>query len=202
MTAIGPVDRVQLDSAGRGYRSLPNVSKIVSAGGTGAIFLPSSTRIGKADSVVLTDIGFDYPPDKTLRPIAQFPYTYKIEPLSKFQSIKIANPGVNYFIPPQLVVLDGFTGRVNSEVSLDYNIGDTEVTIVRNTTGLYNVTPRILPINNPNGVRIQSISFDNSTKDVVIGFAVTFSSSQDYPFKVGDKVIVENTNTDLSLIHI
>ena len=113
LTAIGPVDRVQLDSAGRGYRSLPNVSKIVSAGGTGAIFLPSSTRIGKADSVVLTDIGFDYPPDKTLRPIAQFPYTYKIEPLSKFQSIKIANPGVNYFIPPQLVVLDGFTGRVN-----------------------------------------------------------------------------------------
>ena len=199
LTAIGPVDKVQLDSAGRGYRSLPNVSKVVSAGGTGAIFLPSSTRIGKADSVVLTDIGFDYPPDKTLRPIAQFPYTYKIEPLSKFDTIKINNPGVNYFIPPQLVVLDGFTGRVNSEVSLDYNIGDTEVTIVRNTTGLYNVTPRILPINNPNGVRIQSISFDSSTKDVVIGFAVTFSSSQDYPFKVGDKVIVENTNTDTTV---
>ena len=199
LTAIGPVDRVQLDSAGRGYRSLPNVSKIVSAGGTGAIFLPSSTRIGKADSVVLTDIGFDYPPDKTLRPIAQFPYTYKIEPLSKFQSIKITNPGVNYFIPPQLVVLDGFTGRVNSEVSLDYNIGDTEVTIVRNTTGLYNVTPKILPINNPNGVRIQSISFNDNTKDVVIGFAVTFNNSEDYPFKVGDKVIVENTNVDTTV---
>ena len=199
LNAIGPVDKVALDSIGRGYRTMPNVSKTVSAGGTGAIFLPSSTTSGKVNSVVLTDIGFDYPPDKTLRPIAQFPYTYKIEPLSKFNTIKINNPGVNYFIPPQLVVLDGFTGRVNSEVSLDYNIGDTEVTIVRNTTGLYNVTPRIIPINNPNGVRIQNIDFNTGTKEVTIGFAVTFSSAADYPFKVGDKVIVENTNVDTTV---
>ena len=197
--AIGPVDKVTLDSIGRGYRTMPNVSKTVSAGGTGAIFLPSSTTAGKVNSVVLTDIGFDYPPDKTLRPIAQFPYTYKIEPLSKFDTIKINNPGVNYFIPPQLVVLDGFTNRVNSEVSLDYNIGDTEVTIVRNTTGLYNVTPTIIPINNPNGVRIQNIDFNTGTKEVTIGFAVTFSSAADYPFKVGDKVIVENTNVDTTV---
>lgn len=196
LNAIGPVDKVVLDSIGRGYRSLPNVSKIVSAGGTGAIFLPVSNTAGKVNSVVLTDIGFDYPPDKTLRPIAQFPYTYKIEPLSKFKQITISNPGVNYFIPPQLVVLDGFTGRVNSEVSLAYQIGDTEVEIIRNTTGLYNVTPKILPVNNPNGVRIQNIAFDSSTKVVTVGFAVTFASAESYPFKVGDKVIVENTNTD------
>ena len=88
--------------------------------------------------------------------------------------------------------------ELTGEVALDYNIGDTEVTIVRNTTGLYNVTPKILPINNPNGVRIQNIDFDSNTKDVVIGFAVTFSS-EDYPFKVGDKVIVENTNTDTTV---
>ena len=200
LNAVGPVESVKLDSIGRGFRSLPNVSKIVSAGGTGAIFLPESTSLGKVNSLVLTDIGFDYPPDKTLRPIAQFPYTYKIEPLSKFDNIKIANPGVNYFIPPQLIVLDGFTGRVNSEVSLDYNIGDTEVTIVRNTTGLYNVTPKILPVNNPNGVRIQDINYDSGTKEVTIGFAVTFSSAADYPFKVGDKVIVENTNTDTTVL--
>ena len=199
LTALGPVAEVTLDSIGRNYTALPNVSQIVSIGGTNAIFLPASTTIGKADTVVLTDIGFDYPPDKTLRPIAQFPYTYKIEPLSKFKEIKIINPGVNYFIPPQLIVLDGFTGRVNTEASLRYDIGDTEVTVIRNTTGLYNVTPRILPINNPNGVRIDSITFDAGTLDVTIGFAVTFNSVADYPFEVGDKVIVENTNIDSSV---
>lgn len=198
--AVGPVAKVTVDSGGRGYRKLPNVAEIVSIGGTSAIFLPSSKSIGKVNSVVLTDIGFDYPSDRTLSPVAQFPYTYKIEPLSKFKEIKILNPGINYFVPPQLIVLDGFTGRVNTEVSLEYEIGDTEVTIIRNTTGLYNVTPKILPINNPNGIRIQEISFDPGTLNVTVGFAVTFASVEDYPFQVGDKVIVENTNIDATVV--
>lgn len=199
LSAIGPVAKVSLDSVGRNYRKLPNIADIVSIGGTGAIFLPSSNNLGQVDEVVLTDIGFDYPSDKTLNPSAQFPYTYKIEPLSKFKQIKIVNPGVNYFVPPQLIVLDGFTGRVNTEASLKYDIGDTEVTVVRNTTGLYNITPKILPINNPNGIRIDDITYDPGNYNVTIGFAVTFSTVEDYPFQVGDKVIVENTNIDATL---
>ena len=198
LSAIGPVAKVSLDSPGRNYRKLPNIAEVVSIGGTGAIFLPSSRNLGQVDEVVLTDIGFDYPSDKTLNPKAEFPYTYKIEPLSKFKQIKIVNPGTNYFVPPQLVVLDGFTGRVNDEASLKYDIGDTEVTIVRNTTGLYNITPVILPVNNPNGIRIDTITYDPGNYNVTIGFAVTFSSVEDYPFQVGDKVIVENTNIDTS----
>jgi len=199
LSAIGPVAKVSLDSVGRSYRKLPNIAEIVSIGGTGAIFLPASTNLGQVDDVVLTDIGFDYPSDKTLNPAAQFPYTYKIEPLSKFKEIKIINPGINYFVPPQLIVLDGFTGRVNTEASLKYDIGDTEVSIIRNTSGLYNVTPVILPINNPNGIRIDDITYDPGNYNVTIGFAVTFSSESDYPFKVGDKVIVENTNIDATI---
>ena len=197
--AIGPVEEVSIDSIGRGYRKLPYVKEVVSIAGTNAIFLPESRTIGRVDDVVLTDIGFDYPSDKTLRPSAQFPYTYKIEPLSKLEVIKIINPGTNYFIPPQLVVLDGFTGRLNSEVKLTYDIGDTDVTIVRNTTGLYNVTPKILPVNNPNGIRIETVTFNNITKKVTVGFAVTFANDDSLPFRVGDKVIVENTNIDNSL---
>ena len=89
---------------------------------------------------------------------------------------------------------------MNTEVKLTYDIGDTDVTIIRNTTGLYNVTPRILPVNNPNGIRIETIQFNNITKKVTVGFAVTFANDTSLPFKVGDKVIVENTNIDNSLI--
>lgn len=199
LTAYGPVAEVSLDSPGRGYKSLPSVEKVSTGIGTNAIFLPASTEIGKPNEVILTDIGFDYPSDSTLKPSAQFPYTYKIEPLSKFNTIKIINPGTNYFIPPQLVVLDGFTGRVNEEVSLRYDIGDTEVTIIRNTTGLYNVTPRIIPTNNPNGIRIDNMTFDALTKEVTVGFAVTFGSAEEFPFNIGDKVLVENTNIDSSV---
>ena len=197
-SALGPVGKVSLDSRGRLYTRLPTVSEVSSGLGTAAIFLPRSTTIGKINSVVLTDIGFDYPSDKTLRPLANLPYTYKIEPLSKFEKIRIVNPGINYFVAPQLAVIDGFTGRVNTEASLEYDIGDTEVKIIRNTTGLYNVTPKIIPINNPNGVRIESITFDPGTLEVTIGFAVTFSSSEDFPFIIGEKIIVENTNIDLT----
>ena len=197
--ALGPIEEVSIDSIGRGYRKLPYVKEVVSIAGTNAILLPETTTIGRVDDVVLTDIGFDYPSDSTLRPSAQFPYTYKIEPLSKLQSVKIINPGTNYFIPPQLIVLDGFTGRVNTEVKLEYTVGETEVEIIRNTTGLYNVTPKILPVNNPNGIRIDSIQFNNISKKVTVGFAVTFANDDAFPFKVGDKVIVENTNIDNSL---
>jgi hypothetical protein len=195
-SAIGPVAKINIDSGGRNYIRLPNVAQVVSGLGTAALFLPRSKTIGRVNSVVLTDIGFDYPSDKTLRPLANFPYTYKIEPLSKFKRIQIVNPGVNYFVAPQLAVVDGFTGRVNTEVSLEYDIGDTEVRIIRNTTGLYNVTPKIIPINNPNGVRIDNIVFDPGTLNVTVSFAVTFSASQDYPFIVGEKIIIENTNVD------
>lgn len=197
-TAIGPVAKITIDSGGRNYNRLPNVTQVSSGLGTAALFLPRSKTIGKVNSVVLTDIGFDYPSDKTLRPLANFPYTYKIEPLSKFKRVQILNPGINYFVVPQLAVVDGFTGRVNTEVSLSYDIGDTEVRIIRNTTGLYNVTPKIIPINNPNGVRIENIVFDPGTSNVTVSFAVTFASFQDYPFIVGEKVIIENTNVDVN----
>jgi hypothetical protein len=196
-SAVGPVNRLSLDSIGRNYRKLANVQEVISGLGTNAIFLPASTSIGKVNEVSFTDVGFDYPSDKTLRPIANFPYTYKIEPLSKFKQIKIIDPGVNYFVPPQLAVLDGFTGRINNEAFLRYDIGDTEVSIIRNTTGLYNVIPKILPINNPNGIRIDNIVFDSGTLDVTVSLAVTFSSLQDFPFKVGEKIIVENTNIEI-----
>jgi len=194
-SATGPVGDIALDSGGSGYKSLPYVSKVVSAAGTGALFLPRSTSIGKLNEVVLTDIGFDYPADNTLRPAASLPATYKIEPLSKFKKVKLQDPGVNYFLTPDIVVVDGFTGRVNTEAFLRYDVGDTEIEIVRNTTGLYNVTPVLMPTNNPNGTRIDSIVFDSTTLDVTVAFAVTFSSAESYPFEVGGRILVENTNT-------
>jgi len=194
-SATGPVGTIALDSGGSGYKSLPYVSKVVSAAGTGALFLPRSTSIGKLNEVVLTDIGFDYPADNTLRPAASLPATYKIEPLSKFDRVKVQDPGINYFLAPDIVVIDGFTGRVNTEAFLRYDVGDTEVEIVRNTTGLYNVTPVLMPTNNPNGTRIDSITFDSSTLDVTVAFAVTFSTAESYPYKVGNRILIENTNT-------
>ena len=34
----------------------------------------------------------------------------------------------------------------------DYKLGDKQVTILKNTTGIYDVPPTIIPIRNSNGV--------------------------------------------------
>jgi hypothetical protein len=194
-TALGPAGKILIESGGRYYNNLPSISRVDGVGiGSGGLFLPDSNSIGRISDYTISDIGFDYPCDLSLRPSASLPKTFKIEPLSKFESIRIISPGVNYFVAPQLVVIDGFTGRVNNEVDLRYDIGDTEVTVVRNTTGLYNINPTIIPVNNPNGIRISSIEYTEATNTVVVGLAITFSSLESFPFSVGDEFIIENTN--------
>lgn len=201
-SSYGPIGFVRINTGGTDYRRLPAFVKVnsgfsTSGIGTNALLLPFSNSIGKVNKYRINDIGFDYPSDKTLSPTTLLPKIFKIEPLSKFKSIKIISPGVNYFVAPQLIALDGFTGRVNSEVDLRYNIGDSEVNIVRNTKGVYNLKPIIIPINNPNGVKISSINYNSTTYDVTVGLAVSFGNINDFPFEVGDRVIVENTNIDL-----
>ena len=109
--------------------------------------------------------------------VSFLPTTYKIEPLSKFKNVKLKDPGTNYFLTPDIVVVDGFTGRVNTEAFLRYDVGDTEVEIVRNTTGLYNVTPVLMPTNNPNGTRIDSVTFDSSTPKWSTTIFFTFAAT-------------------------
>ena len=87
-------------------------------------------------------------------------------------------------------MLDGLTGKRIVDVDLDYELGDSRVTIRNNTNGLSNVTPTIIPVSNSNGVAISDISFDISSKNVTVGFDTGFSDQS--PFAVGDKVLIEN----------
>ena len=60
-------------------------------------------------------------------------------------------------LSPDLVFIDGNTGK-KVDVDLSYNeLGDTLVTINKNSTEVFNTTPVIIPVNNTNGVGISSI---------------------------------------------
>ena len=76
------------------------------------------------------------------------------------------------------------------------NIGDRFVTILKNSTEIYNTTPAIIPINNTNGgVGISSIFYDSGLKTVeIILETVGYSTSSAFPFEVGDKVFIENVS--------
>ena len=191
---FGAIADVNLTNSGNSYRRLPKISRVVSGIGTDAILEAQSNTIGnilqnRFDS---ENIGFDYPTDETLRPVANLPEILQLESLTSFESIGITSFGRNYLLPAELVVIDGYTKKVLPEVDIRYEIGDPKVKIFNNTTGMYNVPPRIVPVKNSNGVGISSLTFDSTTKIVRLFLDQSFPTARDFPFVVGKKILVEN----------
>ena len=188
----GPISSVIVQNSGNGYEIVPGVSTVSSINGAGAILEVDSDDIGKILRTTIENIGFDYPSDRTLSPSLNLPEILKVNPLSSFRRIGITSGGKDYLTPPNLIVLDGYTNKVVTDVDLRFELGSTEVKILKNSFSLYDVTPTIIPINNSNGVGINTISFNTTTKDVTVGFNTGFSDL--FPFSVGDKVLIENTS--------
>ena len=197
-SAFGEIDSFYISSPGKYYNSLPGITSIVSDYGSNAILYSLSDEIGAINSYDIIDIGFDYSPDTTIRPLIQSPQILKLSNLSKFKEIKILSQGKKYKKSPNLVVVDSITSKVVNDVDLSYNIGDSKVNIITNTKGISNVAPKIIPVNNSNGIRIKSISYNSISKDVTVGLGVSYSSSSDFPFAVGDKILIENTSVGIN----
>ena len=196
--AYGPIAHIALADKGRGYKRIPGISTVTTDTGSGAILEASSTSIGVPKTFEIENIGFDYPSDFTLRPQSKLPSVIKIEALSGFESIGITSYGRGYNQPPALVVVDGRTGLKVDDVDLRYNLETPDepgyVDIIQNTYGLSSVTPRIIPVANPNGIRVTSLVYDASTDTVKAEMKVAYSLTEEFPIEVGDRVFVENAS--------
>ena len=188
----GPISKIKIVNKGQNYYSLPQISEVNSAEGVDAILEPSSKSIGKIKTTRIKDIGFNFPSDFTVRPSVAIPQVIKVDPLSSLDSIEIISFGRGYTSAPKLIVLDGKTEKVNTEVDLKLTLGNNKVEILANSFALNNVTPIILPIQNSNGVGISSIQYNSSTKDVTVVLSVGFSTTNSFPFVINDKVLIEN----------
>jgi hypothetical protein len=187
----GPIDGFKVISQGTQYKNLPNIVSVSSSEGKGALVTPYSIDVGKIFASEIEDIGFDYSVDRTIRPSIQFPQVLHVDPFFSLDYIGITSSGKNYTKAPKLVVLDSTRNEVLDEIELFYNLGDTNVYIVRNSAKLSENIPTIIPTNNTNGIGINSISYNQSTKDVTVSLGTTYSNSSDYPFSVGDEVLIE-----------
>ena len=194
LSAQGSIYEVKVLSGGKGYSNLPSVTSIESNLGLNAIVKPKTSSIGKITSIEIQDIGFDYSADYSVRPTTKFPSILVLEPLSFFDYIKINSIGKDYTSAPDLVVIDGITNKIINDVELFYNLGDSLVTILKNSNSLNNAIPKIIPTNNSNGIKIDNIVFNNSTKNVTVTIGASFSDPEDYPFEVGSKVLIEGTS--------
>lgn len=197
LSASGPASEVAITSKGQNYYSIPSFTTIISSSGSGAILEAFSKSIGKIEKTKIDDIGFDFSSDFTIRPNLSLPQILKVEPLSSIESVGITSVGNGYTIPPKLIVIDGKTKNVIPEIDLRYSLVDGEVIILNNTYRLNNTQPTIIPTQNSNGVGISSISYNSITKDVTATLSVGFSTASAFPFKIGDKVLIENVSIGL-----
>ena len=192
-TAEGPIQTVKVVNSGSGYKVLPGFTSVRSVKGSGAILEPRSSTIGSVLKQKINYIGFGFPSDSTLNAVGNLPQVLKVDPLGSFESIGITSAGVNYSQPPELVVLDGLTGKQITDVDLKFNRADDNfLDIIRNTQSLNNVEPQIIPLQNTNGFSISSITYNNTTKIVRLSFTKQFSDAKDWPFKIGEEILVEN----------
>jgi len=191
---FGPISEVEITNKGGNYYVLPGISTIISHFGNNALLEAQSLSIGKIQKTKINDIGFDFPSDFTLRPSASLNQIIKIEPLSSLKSVGIASAGRGYAAAPKLLVFDGKTNKLVTEVDLKYTLGNNKVEILKNAYSLSNVTPTILPIENSNGVGIASIGYNTISKEVIVTLSVGFSTADSFPFMVNDKVMVENVS--------
>ena len=196
-TAFGPISNINVNDGGAGYKELPGITSIRSGIGSDAIITLSSKSIGEVLSTKFNDIGFNYPSDETLRVVTNVPEILEVEALYSFESIGITSSGKNYLTNPELVILDGFTDQVVPDVDLRYSLGDTEVEILQNTNGLYNVEPTIVPIKNSNGVGISSVTYNQSTKTVRVYLTAQFSQAVNFRYKTGARVLIEGISVGI-----
>jgi hypothetical protein len=197
--ALGPINEIDIRSKGKNYQLLPSIVSVASTWGKASILESRSTSIGNIKKYCLTDIGFDYPSDYTLRPSASAPQILKLEPLTSIERIGINSVGRGYSIAPNLVFIDGFTNKI-VDAQFSYNIKDSQVSILKNNFEIYNVAPIIIPVNNTNGVGISSITYNFGDKTVQVILnpgAVGYSTVSSFPFSVGDKVLIENVSVGI-----
>ena len=198
LSAFGPIKTIEVNSSGKNYYSLPGITTVLSNFGSGCILEAKTQNIGNPQGIGVNDIGFDFPTDTTLNPYGSLPTIVKIEALSVLQSVGVSSFGRGYTQAPKLLVFDGKTNELLPEADLRYTLGNGSVEILNNVNGINNTTPRILPIQNTNGVGISSIYYDSGTKIVSVVLSVGFSTDGSFPFAVGDKVLVENVSVGLN----
>jgi len=194
LSALGPIHQINVKTNGVNYSSYPRVVSINSGLGTNAILDVIGTEVGTAKKTKLDDIGFDYYSDLSIRPSANLAHILKISNSSTLKSIGITSVGKDYTVAPNLILIDGLTNKPVEDVDLNYSLGDSFVSIIKNTKSITDSVVSIIPINNVNGSGISTISYNGTTKEVTVGLAKSFSNLSDFPFTVGSKFLIENVS--------
>lgn len=194
-TAVGGISSVSITSKGYGYEEIPNIISINSNNGSDASLVLKSKNIGKPEQLILSNQGYEYSIDNSLRPNVIPPSILNISGNLEVSSVEVLSGGNNLLSPPILKLYDPVSKRVIDNGVLDpimiesgTSIFSVDVPII--PKGLDNVEHEIYTVQNSNGVQITNVSYIASN---IIEFEVQtpILGFTDPPFKSGDKVFID-----------
>jgi hypothetical protein len=196
----GPISRLEILNTGNNYNTLPGFTTVTTINGVECDLELQSSDIGLVENIEITNYGYDFPYDQTIRPLFYYPQSLKITPFTSIDFIGISSFGRGYSGEQELIVIDGVSKEIVSDIDLQYNSTSAEVTILRNTYGMNNVVPKIYAINSGAGVPIDNsqlsngIVYNSTTKIATATVATEYSTGDYYPFVVGEKLMIEGSN--------
>ena len=197
-SALGPISKLKINFPGRGYKKLPNIRGIRSSLGKNAILKLISPNIGRVETFSRVKDGFDYPTDPTLSPSLSVPTIIGIKDIRTIDYVGIVTGGKRYNTAPKLIVKNDTSG-----IELDAKITGgsvISVDVVKNSTSL-SAPLEIISVYNSNGYEIDSISIFGNLITLELTNNPTFNpyissgfgkTDYTYPFKIGDKIFIEN----------
>ena len=193
-SVLGPIDDIEITTKGSLYKLEPKIS-VASTTGNGAVLISLSNKIGALEEVKIVDFGYDYPSDRTLKPIASVPNLVVLKDNFQIKSVGVRSTGRNYLTPPDLIVYDDKLNLVKN-VSLQANLSSSsvsDVTVVSSGSNFRATDNRIVLLNNSNGVGIISATYSDPNVTLRLKTPTGgFTTSLPLPFSVGDKIFVEN----------
>jgi hypothetical protein len=196
LTAVGPISKLKINFAGRGYKKPPLVKTIQSRRGNNAIVKIDSPNIGRIESFVKIKDGFDYPTDPTLSPQMSSPSVVSIKDIQSIKDISVIFGGRGYNNPPVLFVPENPNIKLEAQ-SFNSSAGIVEsVRIVKNSTEMSKPL-EIVTIRNSNGYDIDFITVNGELVTLELAnsdfIPTTFGGNQSiFPFSIGDQVFLEN----------
>ena len=205
-SALGPISKLKINFSGRGYRKLPSIRGVQSVSGKNAVLKLISPNVGRVETFSRVKDGFDYPTDPTLSPSLSIPTVIGIKDIRTIDYIGIITGGRRYNTSPKLIVKNDTSGiELNAKTS---GGSVTSVDIIKNSTSLSSPLD-IIPIYNSNGYEIDAISAVGNLVTLELTNNPTFNpfissgfgrTDYVYPFKIGDKIFIENCRlTDSTL---
>ena len=200
-TTSGSVTEVGIFNSGYLYDNVPKYSGSNSSAGNSELFIAESSTVGKLNSFEFKNTGFEYPSDPTLEPKIKFADQANISDTQYITDIEIIDGGYGFYYDPEVVLINSITGEKLDKGSLSVTLSNGSpgsksiIAIDINTpiNGLPNRPIEVRTINNTNSIRIEEVEVSlTGIVTCTINTPLDGYPTNSQPFKIGDKVFVEN----------